>query len=99
MLQVPFLLRNFLHSIFSRESLIAILTLLVLVYWYCVVGLFAQGPWKDRYLPGVCIIGLASLVLGALFVRDPACLFLEVLSGILNICTISCLIIDYLSLR
>jgi hypothetical protein len=94
-LPIPAYITSALPPITSREFLIGALAVLVSIYWYCVVTLFAQERWKHRYLPWLCGIGLPSLLIGALLVQNATSLFLEVFVGILDVSIAGCLVADF----
>ncbi|KAH7112418.1 hypothetical protein EDB81DRAFT_828056 [Dactylonectria macrodidyma] len=79
----------------SRDaSSIPVVALLIPVYLFCMIDLFWQGRWRERYLLWVRITGLTGLVLGTGFVGTPASLFLGVLPIVLDVCVLSCFVAD-----
>lgn len=90
-------LPEILRPLLTYESFVLGSSFLIAGYLYCVIELFWEGRWKQTYLPWACAAGLVGLVLGGLFFREPASIFMGMLFVVLDVCMVSCLVVDLFS--
>lgn len=81
----------------SCEYLLCTFIVLVPIYCFCIVRLFAEREWRASHLPRVLIMALPTLLMGALLTRDLNTVFLEIFPGILNIGIIGALAVDIIT--
>ncbi len=79
----------------SRNILHLVAMAMVAIYWHCVIELFSQGRWRKRHLRWVSLAGLLSILAGTSVIRSPRGDFLVVLPVVLDLCMVSCLVVDF----
>lgn len=95
-LQAPTILPSFLHPVFTCETLLSMLCMVIFIHWACISVLFQTARWRERYLPKALYAVVIGMVPAIYAVDDSAVLILQILPTISDICAIACLGLDCL---
>ncbi|KAL7926536.1 hypothetical protein ACQKWADRAFT_280614 [Trichoderma austrokoningii] len=78
------------------EMVLILVATTTLIHWYCVLRLFSQPKWRNKYLSQTMIATFITLVALGGIIQDSATVFLRVLPVVIDVYASTCLARDYL---
>lgn len=78
------------------EIFLVLIVTTTFIHWYCMLRLFSQPKWRDKYLSQTTTATFVTLVLLGGVVQDSTTVLLRVLPAIIDVYASICLARDYM---